>query len=198
MAGSRGDSNISAKEKEKRMSTYDTALSMARQGQKVELRTMPATESGVLKTLLAHPLVQPHILLRQGASSPHAYLDKLAARMLHAADPCALHAGIYALEQQELIGTVSLQNWNRYENKAVLGYLLNPLWWGRGLATEAVGLLLDYSFQELGLLRAEGRCRGDNLRSERVMIKNGLTLERVLPMPGSPSDVMKVFTLLHN
>ncbi|WP_025705381.1 GNAT family N-acetyltransferase [Paenibacillus graminis] len=179
------------------MSTYDTVLSMARQGEKVELRTMPATEAGVLKTLLIHPLVQPHILLRQGASSPHAYLDKLVARMLHAFDPCALHAGIYVLGQQELIGTVSLQNWNRYENKAVLGYLLNPLWWGRGLATEAVGLLLDYSFQELGLLRAEGRCRGDNLRSERVMIKNGLTLERILPMPGSPADVMKVFTLLH-
>ncbi|MNO32262.1 hypothetical protein D3C76_222480 [compost metagenome] len=179
------------------MSTYDTVLSMARQGEKVELRTMPSTEAGVLKALLAHPLVQPHILLRQGTSSPHAYLDKLVARMLYANDPCALHAGIYAKGQQELIGTVSLQSWNRYENKAVLGYILNPLWWGRGLATEAVGLLLDFGIQELGLLKAEGRCRGDNLRSERVMIKNGLTLERILPMPGSSGDVMKVFTLLH-
>ncbi|MBW4081018.1 GNAT family N-acetyltransferase [Paenibacillus sp. S150] len=179
------------------MSTYDTLLSMARQGEIVELRTMPSAEAAVLKALLAHPEVKPHILLRQGEGSPQAHLDKLVARMLHACDPCALHAGIYAKGRQELIGTVSLQNWSRREGKAVLGYMLNPLWWGQGMATEAVGLLLDYAIQELGLIKAEGRCRSDNPRSERVMIKNGLTLERILPMPGSPGTAMKVFTLLH-
>ncbi|OKP99747.1 GNAT family N-acetyltransferase [Paenibacillus sp. P46E] len=179
------------------MSTFDTVLSMVRQGEKVELRTMPSTDAGVLSTLLMHPEVKPHILLRHGDSSPHTYLEKLVTRMLYAFDPCALHAGIYVRGRHELIGTASLQNWNRYENKAVLGYMLNPLWWGQGLATEAVGLLLDYAFQELGVMKIEGRCRGDNLRSERVMIKNGLTLERILPMPGSSGDVMKVFTLLH-
>ncbi|WP_019908732.1 GNAT family N-acetyltransferase [Paenibacillus sp. HW567] len=179
------------------MRTYDTVLSMMRQGAAVELRTMHPGESMALKALLAHPEVQPHILLRQGTGSPHGYLDKMVPRMLYASDPCALHTGIYLRDQHELIGTASLQNWNRHEGKAVLGYLLNPLWWGRGLATEAVGLLLDYGLLELGLRKVEGRCRGDNLRSERVMLKNGLTLERIQPMPGSSGGVMKVFTLLH-
>ncbi|MHA6534662.1 GNAT family N-acetyltransferase [Paenibacillus sp. BAC0078] len=179
------------------MRTYDTVLCMKRQGAAVELRTMHSGESMALKALLSHPEVQPHILLRQGTGSLHGYLDKMVPRMLHTSDPCALHAGIFLRGQHELIGTASLQNWNRHEGKAVLGYLLNPLWWGRGLATEAVGLLLDYGLLELGLRKVEGRCRGDNLRSERVMLKNGLTLERIQPMPGSSGDVMKVFTLLH-
>lgn len=77
-------------------------------------------------------------------------------RMLHGYDPGALHTGIYMLGQPELIGSVSLQNWNRQEGQAVLGYMLNPLWWGRGYATEALGLLLAYGFRELGLRKVEG------------------------------------------
>jgi ribosomal-protein-alanine N-acetyltransferase len=178
------------------MITYETVSFAAQQGTAVELRPMLPSEGGILKALLCHPDVQPHIVMRCGAGSQRAVLDQLVHRMLHAYDPCALHAGIYFRDRPELIGTVSLQNWNRHEGKAVLGYMLDPAWWGSGLATEAVGLMLSYARQELGLVKVEGRCRGDNLRSERVLLKNGLTLERVLPMPGSSGDVMKVFTLV--
>lgn len=177
------------------MITYESVSFIAQQGTAVELRPLLPAESGRLKALLSHPDVQPHIVLRCGASSQQAVLDKLVHRMVYGYDPCALHAGIYARDRQELIGTVSLQNWNRHEGKAVLGYMLHPAWWGAGLATEAVGLLLNYARQELGLAKVEGRCRGDNLRSERVMLKNGLTLERVLPMADGSGDIMKVFTI---
>lgn len=96
-----------------------------------------------------------------------------------------------------MIGIVALQNWNRREGTATLGYMLDPAWWGHGLATEAVGLFLNYSVHTLGITRIEGRCTGDNIRSERVMLKNGMKLERVMPKVGSLDDVMKVFTLLH-
>ncbi|KAI7248596.1 hypothetical protein KC345_g11844, partial [Hortaea werneckii] len=143
--------------------------------------------------------VQPHIQLRHGATAQQGVLDKLVNRMLHGYDPCALHAGIYVQGQPELIGSVSLQNWNRHEGKAVLGYMLNPLWWGRGFATEALGLLLAYGIRELGLRKVEGRCRGDNLRSEQVMLKNGLTLERILPMADGSGDLLnEVIRLLTN
>lgn len=180
------------------MITYDTIPFMAQQGTAVDLRMMQPTESDRLKALLSHPEVQPHIMMRCSAGSRQALVDKLASRMLYPYDPCALHTGIYAKDGQELLGTASLQSWNRHEGTAVLGYMLHPLWWGQGLATEAIGLLLAFGFQELGLKKVEGRCRGDNVRSERVMLSNGLTLERVLPMADSSGGVMKVFTLLHN
>ncbi|MNH89929.1 Ribosomal-protein-serine acetyltransferase [compost metagenome] len=177
---------------------YDTVSFATQQGALVELKPVQPAEGGRLMALLSHPEVQPHIVLRCGAGSQQAVMDKLVYRMIHASDPCALHAGIYTRSTQELIGTVSLQNWNRHEGRAVLGYMLHPAWWGAGLATEAVGLLLSYARQELGLVKVEGRCRGDNLRSERVMLKNGLTLDRVLKVADGSGDVMKVFTLLHN
>lgn len=113
------------------MITHETVSFTARQGTSVELRPMLPAEAGRLRTLLSHPEVQPHIVMRCGAGSQQAVLDKLAHRMIHAYDPCALHAGIYAKGGPELIGTVSLQNWNRHEGKAVLGYMLHPDWWGQ-------------------------------------------------------------------
>ncbi|WP_342478900.1 GNAT family N-acetyltransferase [Paenibacillus sp. FSL H7-0350] len=179
------------------MSTYEMIMGMSLQGSRVELKNMASGDGALLKSLLSHPEVQPHIQLRHASTSRQGVLDKLVTRMLHGYDPGALHAGIYILGQPELIGSVSLQNWNRQEGHAVLGYMLNPLWWGRGYATEALGLLLGYGFREFGLKRVEGRCRGDNYRSAQVMLRNGLTLERTLPMADGSGDVMKVFTLLH-
>lgn len=56
--------------------------------------------------------------------------------------------------------------------------------------------MLDYAVRELGLLKVEGRCRGSNLRSERVMLKNGLTPERILPVADGSGDVIKVFSIV--
>ncbi|KAA1187722.1 GNAT family N-acetyltransferase [Paenibacillus sp. FSL H7-0737] len=179
------------------MSTYEAVSFQTQQGVAVDLRMIPPEDACHLQQLLSHPEVQAHIQIRTGAGSDLAQVEKLVNRMLFAFDPCALHAGIYLKEQQKLIGIVALQHWNRREGKATLGYMLDPAYWGGGLATEAVGLFLNYSVHTLGITRIEGRCRGDNIRSERVMLKNGMMLERVMPRVGSLDDVMKVFTLLH-
>ncbi|WP_151737292.1 GNAT family N-acetyltransferase ['Paenibacillus yunnanensis' Narsing Rao et al. 2020] len=180
------------------MSTYEAAALPIRQGARVELRKLHGDEGERLTELLARPEVAPHIMLHRKDGPLRSQLALLVYRMLRGSDPRALHTGIYLRGGRELIGTVSLQSWNRLERTAVLGYMLDPLWWGQGLATEAVGLLLEYGLQELRLVRVEGRCRSGNIRSERVMLKSGLSLERMLPMPGGSGDVMKVFTLLHN
>ncbi|WP_340004902.1 GNAT family N-acetyltransferase [Paenibacillus sp. FSL K6-0276] len=179
------------------MSTYEAVSFQIQQGVAVDLRLILPEDASALQQLLSYPEVQTHIQIRSSAGSDNAQVEKIVNRMLFAFDPCALHAGIYLKEPQKLIGIVALQHWNRREGKATLGYMLDPAWWGCGLATEAVGLLLNYSVHTLGITKIEGRCRGDNVGSERVMIKNGMMLERVVPRVGSLDDVMKVFTLLH-
>lgn len=176
------------------MITYEAVLFHPQQGVAVDLKPLLAEDTNDLQQMLSHPEVRSHILMRCGVGSQYGYSDKLVNRMVYPFDPCELHAGIYLKGQQKLIGTASLQNWNRRERKASLGYMVDPAWWGYGLATEAVGLLLNYAVHELGVTRIEGRCRGDNCRSERVMIKNGMTLERIMPKVGTVDDVMKVFT----
>lgn len=179
------------------MSTYEAILFQMQQGIRVDLKLISSEDTRSLHQLLSHQDVQPHIVVRSDRGTDYAQVEKLVNRMVYASDPCALHAGIFLKDTQQLIGMVALQNWNRREGKATLGYILDPAWWGHGYATEAVGLFLSYSVHHLGITRIEGRCRGDNHRSERVMIKNGMSLERVMQRVGSLEDVMKVFTLLH-
>jgi ribosomal-protein-alanine N-acetyltransferase len=50
----------------------------------------------------------------------------------------------------------------------------------KGLATEAVKVLLNYAYKELTLNRIEATCYIENIGSERVMQKVGMTYEGVL------------------
>src|SRR5690606_553796 len=59
-----------------------------------------------------------------------------------------------------------------------LGYRLVRAFWGRGLATEGVRALIRKGFAELGLERMVATTYEDNLASQRVMQKAGMTLVR--------------------
>ncbi len=54
-------------------------------------------------------------------------------------------------------------------------YLLKPACWGQGLATEAARQSLGYAFGEVGLAQVIGLTHPDNLASQRVLEKIGLT-----------------------
>jgi [ribosomal protein S5]-alanine N-acetyltransferase len=58
-----------------------------------------------------------------------------------------------------------------------IGYALHPDHWGRGLASEAAGLLLRFGFEELGLHRIHATCDPRNLASARVLEKIGMRYE---------------------
>jgi RimJ/RimL family protein N-acetyltransferase len=54
-----------------------------------------------------------------------------------------------------------------------IGYWIGAPWWGRGLATEAVGRLIRFGFDELGLDRLMAAHFADNPASGRVLAKCG-------------------------
>ena len=56
-----------------------------------------------------------------------------------------------------------------------VGYRLRHGAWGRGFATEAARELVRYGFDDLGLKRIIGVTHPDNLASQRVLQKIGLT-----------------------
>lgn len=60
---------------------------------------------------------------------------------------------------------------------AKLGYAVRFDCWGRGFATEAAGLLLNYGFRDLGLHRVTAACGPDNVGSIRVLEKLGYVYE---------------------
>ncbi len=58
---------------------------------------------------------------------------------------------------------------------------------GLGLAPEALNALLQFGFWELGLARIQARCDPDNLSSERVMQKAGMTFEGLVDQSPGPN-----------
>jgi RimJ/RimL family protein N-acetyltransferase len=61
-----------------------------------------------------------------------------------------------------------------------VGFLLAEEARGRGVATRAVGLLVDWSFRELGMERVQGLVHPDNPRSAGVLERLGFRHEGVL------------------
>jgi len=50
-----------------------------------------------------------------------------------------------------LVGTISLKNLDFDKKKATVGYWIGDLFWGNGIATESVALVITYAFSILGL-----------------------------------------------
>lgn len=82
--------------------------------------------------------------------------------------------------RQKVIGTCSFVDWSNEHRNAVLGYVINRSYWGNGYAAEAASELLKYGFNTLQLNRIEAHCDIDNLASEKVMKKLGMSFEGLL------------------
>jgi RimJ/RimL family protein N-acetyltransferase len=81
----------------------------------------------------------------------------------------------------ELPETGELIGWNGLQflpetDETEIGYLLGRAYWGQGLATEGGLAGMAYGFRTLGLGRIVGIVHPENLPSQRVLEKLGLSL----------------------
>ena len=80
-------------------------------------------------------------------------------------------------ETGRMIGTCGFTSFNCPADSAEIGYVLNPAFQGRGLATEAVRRVLEFGFDELQLHRIEAHFIQGNDASRRLMERVGMTFE---------------------
>lgn len=86
---------------------------------------------------------------------------------------------IKALENdEEVIGNINLSQICRgaFQN-AYLGYGIDQELQGRGLMTEAVGLVVSFAFEKLKLHRVQANTLVENIGSQRVLLKNNFVEE---------------------
>lgn len=77
----------------------------------------------------------------------------------------------------KLIGQagITLQPWrNRQVHE--IGYLFNRRYWHHGYATEAASACRDYAFCKLGLTEVYSIIRDNNIASQNVAVRNGMTM----------------------
>ena len=63
---------------------------------------------------------------------------------------------------------------------AEIGYWLGEPYWGKGIITEAVKLLTDYTFKTLDVIRVQAGVFGQNAASMRVLEKAGYVKEGIM------------------
>jgi len=73
-----------------------------------------------------------------------------------------------------------------------VGYSLHPVFWGRGLATEIAGACLEWARTDLRLASVVALTRPDNIRSQRVLTKIGMQIERQIVHEGEPHLVFRI------
>ncbi|AWV99083.1 GNAT family N-acetyltransferase [Arcticibacterium luteifluviistationis] len=66
-----------------------------------------------------------------------------------------------------------------YRKSAEMGYWIGEPFWGKGIATEAVKLIITYAFENLGVNRIFSSVFEYNLASMKVLEKNGFVKEGV-------------------
>jgi ribosomal-protein-alanine N-acetyltransferase len=94
----------------------------------------------------------------------------------------ATHPRVILEDDGRLVGRITLSGIERgpFQN-CRLGYLVAEDANGRGLATSAVREVVDIAFTELGLHRVEAATLLDNVRSQRVLERNGFVRFGVAP-----------------
>lgn len=80
-------------------------------------------------------------------------------------------------EHQELIGAVEINIRSTANKSGEIGYIVNPDYWGKGVATEAASMMIDFGFNELVLHRIYATCAPENEGSQKVLEKLGMRFE---------------------
>ncbi|MCC6815932.1 MAG: GNAT family N-acetyltransferase [Saprospiraceae bacterium] len=83
--------------------------------------------------------------------------------------------------EQKAIGAIGVHPQNDiYQKNAELGYWLSEKYWGRGIITEAITQIIEYSFSTFDINRLFARPFGSNIASQKVLEKCGFLLEAKL------------------
>jgi [ribosomal protein S5]-alanine N-acetyltransferase len=114
-------------------------------------------------------------------------LDDLAGARKLLAETRALAAagtlfqwGVATHRDDIVIGTTTLFRIDERNRRAEIGFALARKAWGRGYASEAVGLLIRHAFEDLNLHRLEADPDPRNAASIRLLVRHGFKCEGFL------------------
>ena len=101
---------------------------------------------------------------------------------------------VFCIENTEsaFVGLIGLTMGKPAYKNAEAWFKLRPNYWNKGYATEALKVILDFSFKDLKLHRIEAGCAVENKASKRVLEKVGMIKEghcrKLLPIRGQWVD----------
>ena len=111
-------------------------------------------------------LSNPDVIRHYGVS-----FHTLEEQMKWFADSKQQWFAICSLDNKEFYGAGGLNDISKEHKKAEIGLWLLPEYWGIGIMKEAMPLICNYGFDQLGLHRIEGFVDAENKNCKRAMSK---------------------------
>ena len=123
-----------------------------------------------------------------------AYSDFKKSRSIHFAIEYKEEDKSEGSNYPVFVGAISLKNIDLVNKEANLGYWIGEQYWGRGIASECVTLIIYYAFSaaELELGEISAYVYPENKASIRVLEKNGMKKE------GEGSEYHKISDMYRN
>ncbi len=89
--------------------------------------------------------------------------------------------GIFQKTNPEiLVGIIEIMDINQKVNMVTIGYFLNETFWNKGIAQEAVGIIIEFLFKVINVNRIQAEVMPRNEYSKKVLINNGFSHEGTL------------------
>ena len=78
------------------------------------------------------------------------------------------------------IGNIVLERIDSNHKRAELTYVIgNKDYWGKGIATDVIGLIVIKAKQDFGLVKLNASCADKNEGSKKVLLKNNFKIEGI-------------------
>lgn len=78
-----------------------------------------------------------------------------------------------------LVGSIGLFNINMEKKSGEVGFWTAKEYWGNGFMSEALNLVLNFSFDELEIIKILAAFHEKNIGSKKILLKNGFNEESV-------------------
>lgn len=109
--------------------------------------------------------------------------------------------GIFPDNQSNtLVGIIEAFEFNQRINKVTIGYFLAERHWGKGIASEAVNMVVRFLIEDAKVSRIQADVMPPNEVSKRVLLKNGFIKEGTLRQAASWSGKgivdLEIYSLL--
>ncbi|HRI20188.1 MAG TPA: GNAT family N-acetyltransferase [Panacibacter sp.] len=103
-------------------------------------------------------------------------------------EPAVNFAIIYNEKVAGSIGCVPQKD--VYRKNIEIGYFIGEQFWGNGIATESVRIILDYIKTRFDVVRIYAEVFAHNEASEKVLLKNGFFLESIRRKAAIKNEVL--------
>ena len=116
----------------------------------------------------------PTFLWEQKYKDPEVVIEKLYGECIQAKESLIL--GIFLKENGDFCGLAEFYGFKDALHKSCVGYRLSDRFWGRGIASRVVTLMVDYLYAQTDIEIITASTMIENHASARVLEKNGFTM----------------------